>query len=192
MKGLKLSKTSMLILSAGIFIVVLASLGLTRSQQVQEQTKLDEELSITEVRLSNVQIAQLLQQQAELQAQIDESTIQLTEAKNRLRQTVESIDVTDEFFSIAHDCDVLINNISTTTITTEELEGVNCSLIAIDSLVTSDVSNLIDFVISLNTDYTTGVVKSVQISIPETSEESEGCERPSAVVRMVVYSYEGA
>ena len=46
MKGLKLSKTSWLILSAGVFIVVLAGLGLTRSQQMKEQTKVADELNL--------------------------------------------------------------------------------------------------------------------------------------------------
>ena len=47
MKLLKLSKTSWLILSAGVFIVVLGSLGIARSQQLQEKGTLDEELRLS-------------------------------------------------------------------------------------------------------------------------------------------------
>jgi hypothetical protein len=35
MKGIKISKTGWIILSAGIFVVVLAGLGITRSGQVK-------------------------------------------------------------------------------------------------------------------------------------------------------------
>ena len=56
MKKLKLSKTSWLILAAGVFIVVLVGLGLTRSQQIREQSGLDDELSVTQKRLDNLQV----------------------------------------------------------------------------------------------------------------------------------------
>ena len=95
---MKLSRTSWLILSAGIFLVVVAGLCLTRSQQVQKESQLGEELSIAEKRLSNFQVSELHQQQEELQSQLDERTVQLTAAKDILSQTVESISVTDEFF----------------------------------------------------------------------------------------------
>jgi len=106
---LKLSKTSWLILSAGIFLVVVAGLGLTRSQQLQEQGQLGEELSIAEMRLSNFQVSELRQQQEELQRHLDENIVQLTAAKDILSQTVESISVTDEFFQIAQYCDVTLS-----------------------------------------------------------------------------------
>lgn len=183
-KNLKLSKTSWLILSAGLFIVILAGLGLTRSQQLQEQTKLDEELGINEVRLNKFNMKELQKQRDELQAQIDENTIRLNEAKYGLRATVESIDVTDEFFVIASICDVLVTNISSSSISNENLNGVGCSKIIINACVSGELLNIIDFIINLNHDYTTGYVKGVHISM---------CgESPSASIEMLIYSYEGA
>jgi len=184
---LKLSKTSWLLLSVGIFIVVVASLGLTRSQQLQEQGQLGEELGIAETRLDKLQVKQLQQQQEELQGQLDESTIQLVAAKDKLRQTVESIDVTDEFFAIAQSCGTIVESISSSSIRSDKLEGLSCSVITLNAVVSGEVPNLIDFIIKLNTDFTTGVVKSAQISIPEATDEDE----PSANILMVVYTYGG-
>ena len=188
MKRMKLSKISWLILLAGVFIVVLAGLGLTRSQQLQEQTRLDEELGITETRLNNLQVTDLRQQQEQLQERLDERITELAEAKDRLRWPIESIDVTDEFFSIAHYCDVKVMHLATSTIATEELEGLQCSVISLSASVVGEVSDLINFVISLNSDFTTGIVESVSISNPEASAETE----PSSNIQMIVHSYEGA
>jgi len=182
----KLSKTSWLILAAGIFIVVFASLGITRSQQLQEQEQLDDELTVAEMRLDKFQVKQLRQQQEELQEQLDESTMHLTAAEDKLRQTIDSINVTDEFFEIARSCSIEVVGISSSNIGSEELGNIVCSVITLNATVAGDTSNLISFVIRLNNDFTTGIVKSAQISIPEMADD-----RPSANILMVVYAYGG-
>jgi hypothetical protein len=184
---LKLSKTSWLMLSIGIFVVVAVGLGLTRSQQLNEQGRLDEELSVAEKRLNNLQVKELGQQQEELQRRLDEGTIRLMAAKDNLRQAVKSITVIDEFFEIAQSCSVEVMGISSSSIKQEKLEGIVCSAITLNAAVQGEALNLISFITKLNNDFTTGVVKSAQISIPEEASESE----PSASVQMVVYAYEG-
>jgi hypothetical protein len=188
MKGLKLSKTSWLILAAGIFIVVLSCLGVTRSGQVKEQNKLDEELKMSESRLDKTPTTELQTQLGELQERLEESEGQLAEAKNRLRQTVLSVDVTDKFFEIAKYCDVVIMNITTTTITKNTVAGVNYATISLGAAITGDASKILDFIISLNKGYATGYVKSALISLNNESGE-EGSA--SASIQMIVYSYEG-
>jgi peptidoglycan hydrolase CwlO-like protein len=184
---LKLTKTSWLILSVGIFIVIVAGLGFTRSQQMQEQEQLDENLSVAEVRLGKLQVKDLRQQQEELQMRLDESKIQLAAAKDKLRQTVESINVTDEFFAIAQYCGVKIMSLSSSNIKSEKLGDIVCSVISLNAVVSGEVPDLISYVIKLNNDFTTGVVKSAQISIREKVDEGEA----SASIQMVVYAYEG-
>lgn len=188
MKGMKLSKTSWLILSAGLFVVILAGLGVTRSQQLQEQTKLDEELAISETRLNKLQVTEMNQRLAELQEQLEESEARLTEAKDRMRQTVESIDVTDKFFVIAEYSGVEIMNITTSEIQSGNVESISAATINISAYVTGELDDLIDFVINLNSGYTTGVVTAADITIPEEDDESQ----PSASLQMIIYSYEGA
>ncbi|MFC1942094.1 hypothetical protein ACFLWU_02630 [Chloroflexota bacterium] len=184
---LKLSKTSWIILLIGIFFVAFAGLGLTRSQQFQEQGQLDEELGIAENRLSAFQVKDLGQKHDELRGRLDENLAQLTVVKDSLRQSVESVDVTDEFFKIAQYCGVEVASISSSNIKSDELEDVLCSAITLSALVEGDVPNLINFIIKLNKDYTTGVVESTRIAISENASESIS----SASIQMEVYSFEG-
>jgi len=63
-------------------------------------------------------------------------------------------------------CDVTVMNISSSGVESGKLEGIACSVITLNAVVEGELSNLINFVIRLNTDFTTGVVKSAQITIP--------------------------
>jgi hypothetical protein len=186
MKFLKLSKASWLILSAGVFIVVLAGLGITRSQQVKEQSKLEDELGISQKSLNNLQVTDLKARLDEIQQQVEEEQLELDEAKSRLDKTVVSVDVTDQFFSIAYYCNVLIMSMSTSPIQTSSYEGIGLKATALSASARGNITDIIQFVISLNNDFTTGMVKSFQIDIPK-----DDVTLPALNVQMVIYSYEG-
>jgi len=186
MKRLKLSKTSLLILSAGVFIVILSGLGLTRSQQLSEQTLLDEALAITTSRLNNLEAPQLEMEEAELQRRLDETMAEFEEVKDRMRQTVVSADVTDELFRIAEYSNVEIMTMITSAQSDGKLGAISCLTTSINTNVRGSTSDLIDFVLNLNSGYTTGIVRSVNISIPEDAQSE------NASAAMSVYSYEGS
>lgn len=206
MKGLKLSKASWLILSAGVFIVILAGLGLTRSQQMKEQVKAADELNLTQKRLASVQTAPLSQQLESLKAKVDENQALLKDAQARLHQTVVSVDVTDEFFQIATYCSVNITNLSTTTIAQTKYGDITFSTTSISATVTGEKNNIINFIISLNNGYVTGNVQSAQVTFenePGTGDTSQqgggsdgdatlGTGGATASVNMLIYSYEGS
>jgi hypothetical protein len=187
MSRLRLSKTGWLILSAGIFIVILAGLGVTRSSQLKEQNQLEEELNLSTMRLDQVQTTELRPQLEELQQRVEEGEAQLKDAKDRMRQTVDSADVTEKFFVIAEYCGVTIMNLGTTPISKHSVQGIDCSRISINTLVQGEVSNIIDFIISLNDGFTTGNVEATQIIIPE----QPSSEIPSATIQTTVYAYKG-
>lgn len=187
MNRLKLSKTGWLILSAGIFVVVLAGLGVTRSSQLKEQNQLEEELNLSTMRLDQIQTAELRPQLEELQQRVEEGEAQLNDAKDRMRQTVESSDVTEKFFVIAEYCGVKIMTLSTTPISQHAVKDIDCNTISINTLVEGEVPNIIDFIISLNDGFTTGNVKTTQIIIPEQTSD----ETPSANIQMTIYAYKG-
>ncbi len=193
MKGLKLSKTSWLILAAGVFIVALAGLGLTRSQQLKEQTKVSDELTLSEKRLATVQTSQLSQQLENLKVKLEESQVMLKEAQLRLRQTVISADITEKFFRIAESCSVNVTNLSTTPIVQAKYEGIGVSTAALNASLTGKATNLVNFVVALNNSYLTGNVQSAQLGIAEPTEETGWVEPDSstATISMIVYSYEG-
>jgi hypothetical protein len=187
MKYFKLSKTSWLILAAGVFAVVMAGLGITHSQQLSEQGKLDDELSIAQTSLDSLHIEALQLELEELQQTAEEAQLQLDEAVQLLDQTLVSVEVTDEFFSIAEYCGVLVINLSTSPIVPNKYEGMGVSATSLQATVEGDTPNLIDFVESLNNNFTTGLIKLVQVDIPPSSND----EAPSVNIQMTIYSYEG-
>ncbi len=188
MKVLKLSKTSQLMLAVGVFIVILASLGISRSHQMQEKGQLDEQLYMSEIRLGGLTITELQEQQATLQAKLDEEKAQISGAKASLHQDIESVDVTDKFFVIAKESNVTVSSLSTTLITELPLENIMCSMISLSAAVKGDVPDLIDFIINLNEGYVSGYIGTAQIVIPENDAEGEEAQ---ATLQMTIYSYEG-
>jgi predicted signal transduction protein with EAL and GGDEF domain len=193
MKGIKLSKTSWLILSAGVFLVVLAGLGLTRSQQMKEQTKLDDELSLSTKRLATLQTAQLSQQLEDLTVKVQEGESQLKEAQARLHQTVISVDVTDEFFKIAEYCSVNVTMLSTTTISHVKYDDIDFSAISLSATIAGYEDNIISLINALNNSYVTGKVQTAQVTYPTASgkDDSDSTAGSTASVSMIIYSYEG-
>jgi uncharacterized membrane-anchored protein YhcB (DUF1043 family) len=186
MKYLKLSKTGWLILGVGVLIFVLAGLGITRSQQAKEQDRLDDELEMSQTSLANMQIADLQEQLADLEQIAAQEQAEFDLAANMLDQTVISVDVTDEFFSIASTCGVIIINISTSPIVPNMFEGLGLSATSVNAMLEGELPNLIDFVEALNSGFTTGQVKMAQIDIPPSSSN----ETASVNVQMTIYSYE--
>jgi DNA-binding protein YbaB len=186
MKYIKLSKTSWLILAVGLFVVMAAGLGITRSQQAQEQGRLSDELAISEQSLASIQIAGLASQLAELQQSADQAQLQLDQAQQKLEQTVISVDIADEFFSIASTCGVKVISLSTSPILPNMYEGIGLATTSLTAAVDGELPALIDFVESLNADFTTGMIETTQIDIPPSDSDAT----PSLNIQMIIYSYE--
>ena len=137
--------------------------------------------------MEKLEIEQLQHQHEELQEKMDASQLELESVRAKLRQTVESIDVADEFYAIAQSCSVIIETISSSTIQSEKLNGIACSKTSLNAVAKGRSSDLISFIIKLNSDFTTGAVKVAQISI----KESDGEDKSSASIQVDVYTYEG-
>jgi hypothetical protein len=158
---------------------------------LKEQNKLADDLALSEKSLAAIQTTQLSQQLENLKARLDESEAQLKESQTRLRQTVVSVDVTEEFFKVAEYCSVNVTALSTTIIAQAKYEGVTCSTISITPASSVKI-HIVNFIIGLNNDYTTGNVQSAQITIaPKTEDDETGEAASTASVNMIIYSYEG-
>lgn len=209
MKALKLSKKAWLLLAGGIFIILAAGLGMVYSQQGDERGQLNEELALARLRLENypAQQLELTSQQKKLESRLAMAKSQLKNAKTSLSRSTESIEASGGLFEIAGDCHVEVTEISSPGPTTRELEGVTLAVLPLTVTVEGEVLDLIDFVSRWTGDYATGVVESVEISVPlppgeeeegeveeteeEEEEEEEEQKQPSAVINLLIYSYEG-
>ena len=167
--------------------MILAGLGITRYGQISEQDELNDALSLSEMRLNAVNLQPYEVQKAELLEQLVAGESLLEEAKDRLIQTVISVNVTDKFYEIAAYHSIIVDSISTTKNQIGDYEGVPCTLISVNAKVTGDLSNVIDFIAGLNNNFSTGFVQSAQIEISDATLENG----TSANILMVVYKYEG-
>jgi len=196
---MKLSKTALLFLAIGIFVILAAILGMSYHRQGQEQSRLNEELSLVQLRFKKLPAQeQLSSQQGELESRLAKAESQLKSAKTSLYWFLQSIEASELFFELAEASQVEVTNISSPGLATETLEEVDLSGLSLTVTVAGDVPNLIDFIYKWTKEYPTGVVESVEIIVPEvTDEEAEEEEteteeeKPSATVNLLIYTYEG-
>lgn len=179
----KLSKTGWIILSAGVFIVILAGLGVTYSAQLKENSELQDKLAISELRLDKFNIADLEEQEAALLAQLETSLVEFDNNKTIMQNPVQSIDVTEKCYYIAYESSVVITDIGTTDVQEEEFCGLPCYRIAINVQVEGTVSQIVNFIENINEGFTTGYIETIRMY----GERDE--EPPYASIQMVVYSY---
>ena len=184
MKKIKinLSKTSWIILSAGIFIVVLAGLGVTYSQQVKERNQVYDQLEFTQLRLDMFNIAELESQKSDLEISFANATYRYDSYRADLTQSVISSDVVEKCYEIAEDSNVEIINIGSSVVKTIDLAAVECLAINLTINVTGTMPDYIDYIQNLNEDFTTGYVSTIQILLDDDS---------NATIQLMVYSYEG-
>lgn len=190
---MKLGKKAWIILAGGIFVVLMASLFMVYSQQGQEQSRLSQELSLVRLTLARFSPEELSAQQRVLESRLAGAESVLDTAKNKLRQSIESIEVTDTLFEVADTHNVEIIGIDSPGVTGEELEGVSLSILSLTAVVEGDVSNLIDFIIELSQQFPTSVDGSVEILFPTSADGTveTGVETPTASIELRIHTYEG-
>jgi len=186
---LKLSKTSLVLLVIGILVIAFGSLGAVRFQQINQHTRLSEELASSQLQLKKFQLDKLSYRQSELESHLNQAISQFEAAEATLSQSVGSIATSSILFNIAVANGVEVTEVSSPGSASDSLGGVTCSVLTLTATVEGDVPNLVSFITQLNNDLKAGFVKSVDISIPE--ENSEEGEKPSADIQLLVYTYQG-
>ena len=180
---INLSKTSWIILSVGVFIVVLAGLGVTYSQQVKEKNELQDELAVTNLRLEKYNIEELQQEENQLLQAIEAEAAKLESAVLKINQSIESIDTTDNCYLLASQNGVEVVDIATTETDDTEIGELVLSKIAVNVGVVGPLPNIVDYITVLNDYFTTGYVETVDMSFDEVP--------PYAKIQLIIYSYEG-
>lgn len=184
MKNLKinLSKTSWIILSVGVFIVVLAGLGVTYSQQLKASSEAKDELALTEIRLDKFDIEEMERQEQELKDILEDSSTQYDTGLIKLQESIESIDVTSKCYAIALVSGVDIIDIGTTDTQPGFFMDLTCEKIVVKVAVRGDLEDMITFVLNVNESFKTGYIDSIQAVIGDENKTT---------IQMVVYSYKG-
>jgi len=183
---MRLTKTSWLVIIIGVFIIMFAGLGAVRYQQVRQQNQLTEELASAQSKLKGIQLEQLSNRQEELEQQLSQTISQSEATKSALSQPIQSITISDTLFDIAEANSVNVMEVSTSGLASEELAGITYSVLPLTARVEGELTNLASFITQLNGEFETGVIKSVEINVPEATSRNT-----IANIQMVIYAYQG-
>ena len=163
-----LSKIALMFLSIGIFFVLAVILGVAYSQANSNRSRVEEELSLAQLRLANSPSPQQLSLQLEdLENKLTEVEIQLSDTRSHLDQSIESIEAVDTLYKVAEPYHVEITEISSPTLSSRTPEGVACTVLLLSVNIEGEVSDIIGYVRKLSIEFPTGVVESVVINVPE-------------------------
>ncbi len=187
---LSLSKTSWILLTIGVFVVLFASLGMTYSEQSEQQSQLDQQLEVAQQVLDKYSSEQFSLQLEDLENRLTETESQLAVAKDALSPSIETIEISDVLFEIAQTCNVEIVEITSQLPSTEELNGTIYYALPIMVKIKGDLPDLLSFISKWTDKYNTGLIELVKINVPQEQELGE-LEEPSAEIKLVIYKYQG-
>ncbi len=186
---LKMTRWPVVITSV-VLAAILGSLGMVQAQQATEKSLLDSERASVEQSLDEYRPKQGSSSQEEMEERLSEATAALDEVKAQLSESTDSIEADDTLFDIAALSGVQITQIDIAPLSSEDLVDLPCTILSLTVIVEGEIPQLLDFVMTLNTDVTNGVVNSARISVPTESAETEEPKPPKADVKMVIYYYE--
>jgi len=204
---MKLSRTAWLILGIGIFVLAFGSLFVGYSRLSGEQGEVEDELSSAQELLPQLvsQKEYWASQLSQLESQLTQATSALNESKARFPKEVESIEYDEELVLLAHDCDLEIASLTaseprdkevgeiTYTVTLFEVEvraaGSPPDLLT-KSYIDNAIANILVFINTIATGeyFNAANIELVNIEAPEADTEGE---KPSAIITLMVYSYQG-
>lgn len=183
---MKLGKTSLLLIIAGVVIIAFASLGIARVQRLNEQDQVDQELSVATLRLERFQLEYLHSQQEELEEQLGQTSSELETVRATLSQVIGSIGASDALFSIARTCGVEVTELTSSNPVDGKLQETPCYILTVNVTVEGSLPNMVNFIIRVNNDFVIGTVQSAQIEVPDCPSEM-----PSTRIKLLVYTYRG-
>lgn len=185
---MKLGKTSLLALGIGIFVVLLASLGLAYTRQLSAQHELNQELDQAKLiyaKRSNDQLSNELEVWKERPAEID---AEVKDTKELLIESIDDVDVTSVLFNLAGINNVRVMSVHLAKPASKEVLDVSVLALPVSVEVEGDLSNIIGYVQGLTREFPTSLVESVVVDIPEAGEEEEA-EVPTGRINMFIYTH---
>jgi len=205
---LRLSRTAWLILGAGIFVLILGSLLLGYSRLSGEHANVENDLYAAQTLLPAIVSEREYweSQLAQLEDQLAESTASLNASKARFPRSVDSIEYDEELFIIAHAHDLEIASLTVSEPYQEDILGIiytttifEVEVIAGEHVyetwtqghIDQVIDNIVGFLNAIVTSdyFDTASIDLVSIIAPA-ADEGEEVTEPSAIITLVIYSYQ--
>jgi hypothetical protein len=218
---MKLGRTAWLVLGIGIFAIAFVFLYMASSRQLSEQADIKSSLALAQNSLPKlisqreVLASQLSQQQSQIS--LNQSTLVaaeavLSKAKAMFPESIESINYSEILFSIAQKYKLEVNSLKASEPNERKVENIIYAVTTLEievrpadprpttveafaKYIDDAVDNVLDFVDTVVRDgsFTNTTIEVVDMKYldPPDEEKIEGAEKPTATIRIVIYSYEG-
>jgi hypothetical protein len=188
---LSLSKTALWILGIGLFIIVSAVLLALQASRSGDAKQLEENLAMTQNVLTTrvAERGDLDGQLAQLENQLDLAKTAYSRSQANFPESVASIEYDEELFFIAADYNLEIISLTASEPYEKKVEDVPFDNTILEVEVRGSVSNILSFINNVTTGgyFNSATVELVDMKVPEPDEDKQ----PSAVITIIVYSYEG-
>jgi hypothetical protein len=194
----KFSKSSWIFLVAGIVIIAGISLIMTRTQQTDQQKKLQAELDEARQKISQIKIDDMVLQKTQLTQQLTNYNSDQKNIKTKLTSSLDSINVTGSVLEAAKEYSVNIKEIVSSGVSSTDLGGIKCEALSVNLRAGGSLRDIADFVGNLTRIFPTGIIKSAEIEIKETTPLSGSdiplespVEKATVNVNLIIYNYKG-
>ncbi len=184
---MKISKKTLIYLGIGVYVIVTAAVGFIMFEKMDEEDAVSEELTSIQTNLDKLNPARLDDRKLELENQLSQVSSQTDTLKNMMSQEIANVAASTIVFDIADTTGVDIVWLSSPSASPQVLENVPCTVVSLEATVDGSVSDLVDFITRLNNYLATGVIKSVDMNIPETSSNTS----PTVSISLLIYNYQG-
>jgi len=210
---MKISKTALIVLGIGVFILVFATLFVMYSGQSGEQAQLNASLTKAQGVLPELlaEKADLESQLAQWQSELDKAMMALSQSQGRFPKTVESIEYDEVIFKLAEQSGLLIieltasepvgeavkgtditYDVSTFEVLVENAESPPATAGEFEVYIDETVDKVIEFIHLVVTtpdfNVATITVASIEgLEPPEELEENE--EGPLATLELAIYGF---
>lgn len=187
--GIKVSKRVWVLLSVGIFLVLLVTLGMAYRTQAREQGQLNKQITAAEEATTRISLAELEAKEAEFKAQLAVADAQTAAIKADLNQSTNGIAAADALLQIAAKARVNLTEVASAAAAVQKVETLNCAVLPLSVKVEGEIQNLMTFILSISQTFATGIIRSVDVNIPPTGDAAQ-LGRSKASIVLNIYCYE--
>jgi len=183
---MKISKKVLRYLGIGIYAIALVVSGYLLFGKLGEQSKVDDELTLAKANLERTDTNRLSNQISDLEdqlAQISSESDTLREMMSEEKSQVVASTIT---FEVAGKNYIDVIDLNSKNSYPELLANLPCIVVPLEAIVEGNVEDIVTFVTQLNTTITTGVIKSVNLNIPE----GDTGVKPTATISLLIYNYQ--
>ncbi len=188
---MKLSKTAWWILGIGFFILAAVILAVLLSGQSSDADQLEDNFLVTQTLLTKLisDREDMESQFAQLENQLDEAEAAYNQSQAKYPDSVASIEYDEEIFSLANDSSLEVISLTASEPRENKVEDIPFDNTVFEVEVRGTVTNILTFIDDIATGgyFDAATVELINLEVPETGQD----EQPAAVIKIIIYSYEG-